>query len=114
MWHCMKEVIRVWKTNGKVKAVVTDNACHDIKEMYTLQRILEGNDVSCSARSLHLSIKKELSDKDIDSVSKKIGKLVLHLRDSTIASDELSRRHELLGLPTERPTQSFSTRRSST
>ncbi|KAL1463969.1 hypothetical protein MTO96_043093, partial [Rhipicephalus appendiculatus] len=63
---------------------------------------------------LHLSIKKALSHKEIDGLCQKSGKLVAHFRHSTIASDELSRRQQLLGLPTERLTQSCPTRWGST
>ncbi|XP_037503192.2 E3 SUMO-protein ligase ZBED1-like, partial [Rhipicephalus sanguineus] len=110
----MQEVIAVWKLDGKVTAVVTDNASNGIKAVNALRGILEPNDVTCSAHSLHLSIKKALSDKEIDGLCQKSGKLVAHFRHSTIASDQLTRRQELLGLPTERLTQSCPTRWSST
>ncbi|KAH7963480.1 hypothetical protein HPB52_021247 [Rhipicephalus sanguineus] len=110
----MQEVIAVWKLDGKVTAVVTDNASNGIKAVNALRDILEPNDVTCSAHSLHLSIKKALSDKEIDGLCQKSGKLVAHFRHSTIASDQLTRRQELLGLPTERLTQSCPTRWSST
>ncbi|KAH7983508.1 hypothetical protein HPB52_012383 [Rhipicephalus sanguineus] len=86
----MQEVIAVWKLDGKP------------------------NDVNCYAHSLHLSIKKALSDKEINGLCQKSGKLVAHFRHSTIASDQLTGRQELLGLPTERLTQSCPTRWSST
>ncbi|KAH6935576.1 hypothetical protein HPB50_006836 [Hyalomma asiaticum] len=110
----MAEVIAVWKLDGKVTAVVTDNASNGIKAVNALRGILEPNDVTCSAHSLHLSINKALSLKEIDDLCRKSGKLVAHFRHSTIASDELSRRQELLGLPTERLTQSCPTRWNST
>lgn len=102
----MAEVIVVWKLDGKVTAVVTDNASNGIKAVNALRGILELNDVTCSAHSLPLSINKALSLKEIDELCRKSGKLVAHFRHSTIARDELSRRQELLGLPTERLTQS--------
>ncbi|XP_037505931.1 E3 SUMO-protein ligase ZBED1 [Rhipicephalus sanguineus] len=95
----MQEVIAVWKLDGKVTAVVTDNASNGIKAVNAL---------------LHLSIKKALSDKEINGLCQKSGKLVAHFRHSTIASDQLTGRQELLGLPTERLTQSCPTRWSST
>ncbi|XP_070382769.1 E3 SUMO-protein ligase ZBED1-like [Dermacentor albipictus] len=110
----MQEVISAWKLDGKVTAVVTDNASNGINAVNALQGILEPNDVTCSAHSLHLSIKKALSNKEIDGLCQKSGRLVAHFRHSTVASDELSRRQELLGLPTERLMQSCPTRWSST
>ncbi|KAH8031898.1 hypothetical protein HPB51_021540 [Rhipicephalus microplus] len=88
----MTEVIVVWKLDGKVTAVVTDNASNGIKAVNALRGILELNDVTCSAHSLHLSINKALSLKEIDELCRKSGKLVAHFRHSTIARDELSRR----------------------
>ncbi|KAH7958664.1 hypothetical protein HPB49_004079 [Dermacentor silvarum] len=110
----MQDVISGWKLDGKVTAVVTDNAPNGINAVNALEGILETNDVTCSAHSLHLSIKKALSKKEIKELCQKSGRLVAHFRHSTIASDELSRRQELLGLPTERLTQSCPTRWSST
>ncbi|KAH7951110.1 hypothetical protein HPB52_004741 [Rhipicephalus sanguineus] len=110
----MQEVIAVWKLDGKVTAVVTDNASNGIKAVNALRDILEPNDVTCSAHILYLSIKQALSDKEINGLCQKSGKLVAHFRHSTIASDQLTRRQELLGLPTERLTQSCPTRWRST
>ncbi|KAL1437650.1 hypothetical protein MTO96_041585 [Rhipicephalus appendiculatus] len=110
----MEEVIAVWKLDGKVTAAVTDNTSNGIKTVNALRCILEPNDVTCSAHSLHLSIKKAHSHKEIDGLCQNSGKLVAHFRHSTIASDVLSRRQELLGLPTDRLTQRCPTRTSST
>ncbi|KAH7969549.1 hypothetical protein HPB52_019377 [Rhipicephalus sanguineus] len=110
----IQEVIAVWKLDGKVTAVVIDNASNGIKAVNALRDILEPNDVTCSAHSPHLSIKKALSDKEIDGLCQKTGKLVADFRHSTIASDQLTRRQELLSLPRERLTQSCPTRWSST
>ncbi|XP_070385732.1 E3 SUMO-protein ligase ZBED1-like [Dermacentor albipictus] len=110
----MQEVISAWNLDGKVTAVVTDNASNGINAVNALQGILEPNDVTCSAHSLHLSIKKALANTEINDLCQKSGRLVAHFRHSTVASDELSRRQQLLGLPTERLMQSCPTRWNST
>ncbi|KAL1460422.1 hypothetical protein MTO96_043297 [Rhipicephalus appendiculatus] len=102
----MEEVIAVWKLDGKVTAVVTDNASNGIKAVNALRAILEPNHVSSSAHSLHLNIKKADSHQEIDGLCQKSGKLVAQFRHSTVTSDVLSGRQELLGLPRDRLTQS--------
>lgn len=110
----MQEVITGWKLDGKVTAVVTDNASNGINAVNALPCVLEPNDLTCSAHTLHLSIKKALTNKDIDALCQKSGRLVAYFKHSTVATEELSRKQQQLGLPTERLTQSCPTRWSST
>lgn len=58
-------IFKKWKLNGKIKAIVTDNAANVVKAVQSTEQVQEKSDVTCAVHSLQLTVNKSLHSEDI-------------------------------------------------
>ena len=110
----LHNVISHWDLDGKVLAVVTDNAPNAKNSVRALENLLITKGVTCAAHSLQLCVTNALKITGIRSICEQASKLVGHFRHSNIAATALERKQEQLGLVKLKLIQNCSTRWDST
>lgn len=91
------ELVAKWKIEGKVVAMVTDNARNMTNAVDQLPYV----HIGCAAHTLQLSVNKALKECNIDSLLSKVRKIVGHIKHSPANYTELKRLQEAKGEPVE-------------
>ncbi|XP_055836664.1 E3 SUMO-protein ligase ZBED1-like [Episyrphus balteatus] len=108
----LEMVIAEWDLQGKVSAVVTDNAANVVASVRYVEEIQSS--YCCAAHTLQICIKRSLqSVQAYQIILKKASTLVSHFHHSNLAASELSRKQLQLGLKDLKLIQSCPTRWSS-
>ena len=106
----LHNAITHWDVDGKVSAVVTDNAPNAKNSVSALENLLINKGVTCAAHSLQLCVTNALKITGIRSICEQASKLVRHFWHFNIAATALERKQEQLGLAKLKLIQKCSTR----
>jgi hypothetical protein len=85
-----------WEIDGKVCAIVYDNAPNMTKTVQTLEEV---NLVRCSAHSIQLSINYGLKHQSITELHMMLRKIVGHFHRSAVAQHSLEEEQDQLKIP---------------
>lgn len=82
-------------------SIVTDNAANIINaaSQLELNDNMEKSGLTCAARSLQLAVNKTLLDNEIQSVLKKLSKIVCYFKHSSISMKSLEKTQQKLNVP---------------
>lgn len=109
----LENIMEHWQLNGKVTAVVTDNAQAAQNAVRDLD-VCFNTGVTCAAHSLQLCINKALKYEDGADLCEKASKIVAHFRHSNVATTALEKKQDQLGLKPLKLIQNCITRWDST
>ncbi|XP_026482672.1 zinc finger BED domain-containing protein 4-like [Ctenocephalides felis] len=94
----LAELLGVWNIEGKISAVVHDNAAN-ITGAVSKNRNLFGDSIPCFVHTLQLCINRALSVGNVHDIVKKARNVVSHFHHSSLAYYNLKQKQEQLQLP---------------
>ncbi|KAJ3632376.1 hypothetical protein MTP99_009388 [Tenebrio molitor] len=108
---CLQDIIKTWKLDGKVLAVVTDNASN----MLLACKIIKLEHLPCFAHTLNLTVEDGIKKtENLEELLKKCRDIVSYFKRSTKASDCLREEQRQRNEATLKVIQDVSTRWNST
>ena len=107
----LQRIVRVWKIEDKIVAIVTDNASN----ITAAVRLTGWRHIPCFAHTLNLVVQEAIkADKDLVAVKKKCKEIVTFFHHSTKAMDKLREIQKQVGVPENKLIQEIETRWNST
>ncbi|CAI6372557.1 unnamed protein product [Macrosiphum euphorbiae] len=105
----LEMVIAEWELDGKVHAVVHDNAANVVSSVLLVENV--ENSISCAAHTIQICVKTALKSVKLYSlILKKASTMVSHFHHSNVAALALRKKQQQLGLKELKLIQSCATR----
>ena len=106
----LQQAIQQWNIDGKVSAIVTDNARNAINAMRNIDTHVTNVEVTCAAHTLQLCVMDVLKRELVNDLFSKVRNVFARFKHSNIAATNLELKQEQLGMKKLKLIQSCMTR----